>query len=52
MDHAKEAQVTVYKFTCAYFGLYVFACAMIGAALGAAISPWMTCMNGGRKRDE
>lgn len=34
----------IYKFTCAYFGFYVFACALLGAALGAAISPWMTWM--------
>lgn len=44
--------MSVFKFTCAYFGLYVFAAAMIGAALGAAISPWMTWMNGGKKRND
>lgn len=42
----------IYKFTCAYFGLYVFVAALVGAALGAAISPYMTWMNGGRKRDD
>lgn len=52
MAHAQEAQVSVYQFTCAYFGLYVFAAAMIGGALGAAISPWMTWMNGRGKRDD